>query len=166
MSGSRGTGFIFDWVISGKKIKFVMTCAHVVCSEKYGSLVFHDDITCYTMWQGMENWARKYRIVKSIVHPAYDGSPATGFDYAIGILGEEEQGNAYVPDSEIKDDFFVAQVSDSTMSVLEGTQGLIQGYPGSWDTTMVKHAGEFMEPGTTRKGQYTGIRIRYNIDQS
>lgn len=69
-SGYRGTGFIFDWNIGGTSMKFVMTCAHNLGDCSGGYLTLSSDVTCYTLWNGYD-YAKKYRVVKSFVHPAW-----------------------------------------------------------------------------------------------
>lgn len=163
--GSRGTGFVFNWVLAnGKKVSFVLTCAHVFAEAQGGHLKVHSNISCYTMWNGHTSYRKKYRVLKAMVHPAWRGSPATGFDYAIGILGSPEIGDIDIPDEEINDDFFIAQVGPTAERILMNSHGVIAGYPGSWGNTMAEHSGNFLEVKTCRRGQYTGRYVRYNID--
>ena len=114
-SGSyRGTGYILNWNLRGKQIKFVITCAHNLGEVNGSYLTTYSDITCYTLWNGYNSYAKKYRVLKAFVHPCWKGDPDTGFDYGIGILGAPSDGNLALDDSEINDDYFVAEVGATT----------------------------------------------------
>jgi len=92
-SMSRGSGIILDWLVDGKKVKFVMTCAHCLADPylvgRTGQVKFYKDITCMTLYNGHYDYAQKYKVLKAFVHPCWDGSPGNGFDYGVGILGAE-----------------------------------------------------------------------------
>lgn len=121
-------------------------------------------MTCYTLWNGWNSYAKKYRVLKAFVHPCWRGSPATGFDYGVGILGAEEDGDLALSADEINDDYFTAQVSQETERIIKGAMGHVAGYPGSWGETMCEMSGQFQNVEVTRRGQYTGHCISYNID--
>ena len=80
----------------------------------------YSDMTCYTLWNGWNSYAKKYRVLKAFVHPCWRGSPATGFDYGVGILGAEEDGDLTLSADEINDDYFTAQVSQETERIIKG----------------------------------------------
>jgi len=90
-----------------------MTCAHNFADAekaKYGNAKHKANITCYTMRKDGE-YAECYKVIKSYIHPAWKGSPATGFDYCIGVLALESRGSMQKPsESEQYDDYFMAVV--------------------------------------------------------
>ena len=166
-SGARGSGIILDWMVGGKNVKFVMTCAHCLADNdraQAGGVKFFSDITCYTMYNGMNSYAQKYRVLKAYVHPAWRGDPGSGFDFGVGILGECVEGD--VPMPETYDDYFVAQVSKSTEATMVGSEGYVVGYPAAWDRTMSEMSGAFKRVASRQVSQYEGRAVYYDIDQT
>jgi V8-like Glu-specific endopeptidase len=115
------------------------------------------------MYKGQRDYARKFKVLRAIVHPAWNGSPSNGFDYGIGILGEAENDNSM---PETHDDYFVSPVENADQYDVRGKMGRVIGFPGSWGDTMTEMNGRFTECRTSRRGQYTGVSLWYDIDQT
>ena len=141
-----GSGYILDWVVGGKPIKFVMTCAHNFADDytSNGRLVTlpFKNITCYQLYDSNGDYAEKYKVTKTFIHPCWNGTPGCGFDFAVGILSAPMGGrNREMP--QVYDDYFVATLSEEVQEKFIGMEGLVVGYPGDWNGTMAYHDGPF-----------------------
>lgn len=105
-------------------------------------------------------------MLKAIVHPCWTGEPEYGFDYGIGILGYEEDGDIELSAEEINDDYFLAEVKERTRDILEDSMGHVAGYPGDWGDTMCEMSGIFKRFGKKTAGSFTGRTVIFDIDIS
>jgi len=64
------------------------------------------------------------------------------------------------------DDYFVSPVENADQYDVRGKMGRVIGFPGSWGDTMTEMNGRFTECRTSRRGQYTGVSLWYDIDQT
>ena len=85
-----GSGNNMTWAKDGKKIWLVSTCAHNFKLKKVGRNGFYEADSCIFVHQRDAN--KSYcakKIDRYYVHEKFNGDPACGYDYAIGIVSHE-----------------------------------------------------------------------------
>jgi len=160
-----GTGQIFRNQDYG--VQSILTCAHnVVGLTVTKSWVPFRNLFFYNQRLGPDTFTGKIPLVKAVVHPKYDGSPACGYDIAVCFAKDKNFNTTQNASNDTPENYGtyeeVGYRSRANAEELTPELALeICGYPGDKDGYPYVHQGPFVGAMQTKLG---GCIITYKVD--